>query len=153
MISTLPSTEARVSAIVEVPRFGFVKRNTQGRIDMLSPLPCPFNYGSVPGTTAGDGDPVDAVILGRRRDAGVRLDLPIRAAVDFIDAGQEDPKLILSEAPLTAFERWQVDAFFRVYAVIKRLVNAARGKGGPTAFRGYLAPDAFEAPDGSADRA
>ena len=133
-MSTQPTT---VEVVIEVPRFGFVKRATDGRVDIVSPLPCPFNYGSVPGTRAPDGDPVDAVVLGPRRAANSRCVLPVWGTVDFIDAGDEDPKLIVAERPPTAWERWQVDAFFTAYAVLKRAVNFARGRGGPTTFRGW----------------
>ncbi|MEL7371452.1 MAG: inorganic diphosphatase, partial [Myxococcota bacterium] len=119
---------ARIEVVVEVPRFGFIKRDTAGRIDVVSPLPCPFNYGSVPGTLAGDGDPVDAVILGPWRAQGAQFSSYLRGTVDFIDAGEEDPKLIVSDRPLSAWDRWQVTNFFRTYAVFKRGLNRARGR-------------------------
>ena len=34
--------------VIEVPRGSFLKRGLTGRIDFVSPLPCPFNYGAVP---------------------------------------------------------------------------------------------------------
>lgn len=129
----------QVEVRIEVARFGFVKRTPEGAIDLISPLPCPFNYGSVPGTTAGDGDPVDAVVLGARRPAGTLCVLPVRTVVDFWDAGHEDPKLIVADRPLSAGDRWQVTQFFTWYAFLKRGVNTARGLRGETAFRGYKA--------------
>ncbi len=126
-----------VNVVIEVARFGFVKRDPAGKIDMVSPLPCPFNYGSMPGTLAPDGDPVDAVVLGPRLAPGTELRAPLRGVVDFVDAGAEDPKLIVSEQPLTPWDRTQVNAFFFVYARVKRVVNAARRRPGLTAFRGW----------------
>ena len=37
-----------VEVVIEVPRGSFLKRGSTGHIDFISPLPCPFNYGSVP---------------------------------------------------------------------------------------------------------
>ena len=126
-----------VEVVIEVPRFGFVKRTPDGRIDIVSPLPCPFNYGSVPGTLSPDGDPLDAVVLGRRRPAGPAGPLRVWGTVDFIDAGDEDPKLIVADRPLTGWDRWQVRTFFSVYALFKRVLNAARRRNGETAYRGW----------------
>jgi inorganic pyrophosphatase len=48
-----PASEAspeppEVEVVIEVPRGSFLKRRSTGHIDFISPLPCPFNYGSVP---------------------------------------------------------------------------------------------------------
>jgi hypothetical protein len=36
-----------VEVLIEIPRGSFVKRGSTGHVDFVSPLPCPFNYGSV----------------------------------------------------------------------------------------------------------
>ena len=59
---------------IEVPRFSFVKREADGEVDFVSPVPCPFNYGSVPGAIAPDGDAPDALVLGPRVAAGAEVD-------------------------------------------------------------------------------
>ena len=128
-----------VQVVIEVPKYGFVKRDQAGRIDVVSPLPCPFNYGSVPGTRADDGDPLDAVVLGSRLAAGTIVELPVQGTVHFVDAGADDPKLIVKASPLTGWDRRQVDTFFTLYAVLKRGLNLARGHRGPTEFRGWRA--------------
>ena len=46
---------------IETPRGSFVKRNEHGRVDFISPVPCPFHYGHVIGFDGGDGDPLDAL--------------------------------------------------------------------------------------------
>ena len=130
-------THRWVEVVIEVPRFGFVKRDPDGRVDIVSPLPCPFNYGCVPGTLAPDGDPIDVVVLGPRRPAGHRERLRVWGTVDFLDAGDEDPKLIVADRPVTRWERWQVGMFFMVYALLKRGLNAARRRNGKTAYRGW----------------
>lgn len=130
---TLPP---RTEVVIEVPRGGFVKRDVDGRVDYVSPLPCPFNYGSVPGTLAADGAPIDAVVPGERLAAGCRLELPVVGWVDFIDAGVDDPKWVCSREPLTHLEARVVAAFFRAYGPIKGALNRIRGISGRTACRG-----------------
>lgn len=132
---TLP---ADVDVVVEVPRGAFVKRRTDGAIDFVSPLPCPFNYGSIPSLPGEDGDPVDAVVIGRRLARGTSLRLPVRAVMGFVDDGCDDPKVVVAERPLRAIDRAAVAAFFRVYAPLKRALNAARGRRGATRCVGWL---------------
>jgi inorganic pyrophosphatase len=57
-------TEADVE--IEVPRGSFVKRGSTGQEDFISPLPCPFNDGSVPAYIGLEGDLLDELVLGRR---------------------------------------------------------------------------------------
>jgi len=53
-----------VEVVIEIPRGSFLKRGSSGRIDFVSPLPCPFNYGSVPDYLGLEGDLLDALVLG-----------------------------------------------------------------------------------------
>jgi len=129
-----PPHEALV--VVDAPRFSYVKRRDDGRIDFVSPLPCPFNYGSVPGSVSGDGERIDALVLGPRRARSSRGLLPVRGVVRFVDAGDEDPKWICSELPLRTADRLQIEAFFHVYALAKRALNRLRGRMGPTRYDG-----------------
>jgi inorganic pyrophosphatase len=55
-----------LDVLIEVPRGSFVKRGSTGVVDFVSPLPCPFNYGSVPQYLGLEGDLLDAVVLGPR---------------------------------------------------------------------------------------
>ncbi len=122
--------------VIDSPRGSVVKRTDDGGVDFLSPLPCPFNYGSVPDTVSGDGDRIDAIVLGTRLAAGTRVEVEVLAVARFVDAGEEDPKWICGEAPLTGRARLQVSAFFRVYAIAKRALNRARGRSGATRYDG-----------------
>lgn len=135
----LPEIGARCPVMIEYPRGSFVKRRSDGRVDFVSPLPCPYNYGHVPGVMSGDGDPLDAVVLGRALPAGARVELPVVAIVGFVDAGQDDPKVIFSALPLSAAQRRGLALFFRVYALAKRALAASRGLQGATRFDGFLA--------------
>ena len=126
----------QVEVSIEVPRWGLIKRDRHGGIDFISPLPCPFNYGSVPGTLAADGDAQDALLVGPRAAAGSRVDAHVLGRVRFIDAGHEDAKWICGHAPLARFDRLQIAVFFRVYAQAKRALNALRGRPGHTRYAG-----------------
>ena len=121
---------------IEIPRGGFNKRKDDGGVDFVSPLPCPFNYGSVPNTVSGDGDRLDALVLGPRLAPGTRVKVPVRGVVRFVDAGQSDPKYICGHAPLLRRDRLLVAGFFAAYAPMKAALNALRGKRGETRYRG-----------------
>jgi inorganic pyrophosphatase len=123
-----------VEVVIEVPRFSFVKRDHRGRLQLLSPVPCPFNYGSLPGTRAGDGDPIDALVLGPRRPRGASVRVPARGVVRFVDAGALDPKWICSAAELTAADLRSVEQFFSIYGVAKRALNGLLRRPTPTRF-------------------
>jgi inorganic pyrophosphatase len=59
-----------VDVVIEVPRGSFIKRGSTGNVDFVSPLPCPFNYGSVPAYLGLEGDLLDALVLGPRLALG-----------------------------------------------------------------------------------
>ena len=126
----------QLEVIIEVPRGGFIKRKDDGAVDFVSPFPCPFNYGSVPDTVSGDGDRLDALVLGPASARGTRVVCAVVGRVRFIDAGLEDPKYICSARALSAEERLRVERFFTFYARAKRALNLLRGKRGETAYRG-----------------
>lgn len=122
--------------VVDLPRFSHVKRRDDGAIDFVSPLPCPFNYGSVPDTRSGDGDRIDAIVLGPRRPRGSRSRLRVFGVVRFVDAGVDDPKWICADRPLRASDRLLLAAFFVVYALAKRVLNGLRRRRGATRYDG-----------------
>jgi inorganic pyrophosphatase len=121
-----------VEVIIEVPRGGFVKRRPDGEVDFVSLLPCPFNYGSVVGTLAADGDPQDAVVLGERLGIGLQVAVTPWLRVVFVDDGQVDDKWICGEHPPSPQERRRIERFFSRYARAKWLLNLARGRSGET---------------------
>jgi inorganic pyrophosphatase len=125
-----------LDVVVDTPRFSVVKRRDDGSIDYVSPIPCPFNYGSVPDTEAGDGDRLDAVLLGPRRARGERVRAPVVALVHFVDAGEDDPKYVCAFGPLRRRDELLVAAFFTSYARLKGALNTLRGKRGATIYRG-----------------
>lgn len=126
-----------VEVVIEVPRGSFLKRGSTGRIDFVSPLPCPFNYGSVPTHIGREGDLLDAVVLGPRLPVGARTKVRAWGAIVLTDRGMSDDKLICSRRPLSADERRRVLSFFRFYARCKGLLNLFRRRPGRNACDGW----------------
>jgi len=131
-----------LEVVIEVPRGSFLKRGSTGHLDFVSPLPCPFNYGSIEDLIGLEGDLLDAVVLGGRLAYGTRVRARVYAAVGLTDRGMYDDKLICSRQPLTRWERRLVLGFFRVYAKCKWLLNLSRGRPGRNACEGWTDPHA-----------
>ncbi len=126
-----------VEVLIEIPRGSFLKRGSTGQVAFVSPLPCPFNYGSVPQYLGLEGDLLDAVVLGPRLRRGTRIRLRAWGAVVLTDRGMTDDKLICSEQPLGPGERRRVLRFFRFYAACKGLLNLLRCRPGRNACDGW----------------
>lgn len=126
-----------LEVVIEVPRGSFLKRGSSGEVDFLSPLPCPFNYGSVPKYVGLEGDLLDAVVLGPRLAYGTRLTTKAWGAVTLIDRGMTDDKIVCSAEPLSPSERRAVVGFFHFYAVCKGLLNFVRRRPGRNACEGW----------------
>ena len=126
-----------LAVIIEIPRGSHLKRGSTGRIDFISPLPCPFNYGSAPAYLGQEGDLLDAVVLGPRLARGARLTVRARGAVILADRGMTDDKIICSHTPLTPGERDEVLRFFRLYARCKGWLNVLRRRPGRNACDGW----------------
>jgi inorganic pyrophosphatase len=132
-----------VQVLIEIPRGSFLKRGSTGHIDFISPLPCPFNYGSVPQYLGLEGDLLDAVVLGPRLPLGSRVRVKAWGAVTLTDRGMTDDKLICSHESLHAWQRRNVLRFFHFYAKCKALLNLLRRQPGRNACDGWC--DAAEA--------
>ncbi|QSQ16743.1 inorganic diphosphatase [Myxococcus landrumensis] len=142
----LPPLPHAPEVLIECPRFSFVKRRADGSVDFVSPVPCPYNYGSIPGLMSGDGDPLDAVVLGARLSRGQCVRVEVVAVLGFVDSGLPDPKVICAAQPMSGLERAGLEAFFRVYAFFKRGLHLVRGHSTDTRFTGWLpVPRAAEA--------
>ncbi len=84
-----------------------------------------------------DGDLLDAVVLGPRQSRGTVLEMSAYGVIGLTDRGLYDDKLICSNKPLSASERFLILNFFRCYAALKKLINFARGRRGPTCCEGW----------------
>jgi inorganic pyrophosphatase len=126
-----------LDVVIEVPRGSFLKRGSTGEVDFVSPLPCPFNYGSVPMYVGLEGDLLDAVVVGPRLPLGSRVRVRAWGAVTFTDRGISDDKMICCERPVTPSERVWILRFFGFYAACKGLLNVVRGRSGRNACEGW----------------
>ena len=131
------SSGTEVEVVIEVPRGSFVKRGSTGQVDFISPLPCPFNYGSVPAYIGLEGDLLDALVLGPRLPLGTHLRVKAWGAVVLTDRGMTDDKLVCSNHPVTAEERRMVLRVFSFYAKCKGLLNVWRRRPGRNACGGW----------------
>ena len=126
-----------VEVVIEVPRGSFLKRGSTGHVDFISPLPCPFNYGSVPIYLGLEGDLLDALVLGPRLPLGARIRVKAWGAVTLTDRGMTDDKLICSNEPPSPSQRRNVLRFFHFYAKCKGLLNVWRRRPGRNACEGW----------------
>jgi inorganic pyrophosphatase len=132
--------ETRPGGLVEVDRF------------LQMPVAYPANYGALPSTLAGDGDPLDALVLTREAlPPGVLVRFRPVAVLRMVDGGEADQKLVgvpaddvdpaysgvRDLASLPAHERARIEAFFRVYK------QSPAGDSGPVELHGW--GDAAEA--------
>jgi len=135
---TAAHTQApELEVVIEIPRGSFLKRGSTGHVDFISPLPCPFNYGSIPTMLGMEGDLLDAVVLGPRLPLGSRVTVRVWGAVILADRGMTDDKLICSDRPVTFSERQNVLRFFALYAKCKGLLNIWRRRPGRNACDGW----------------
>ena len=131
------STALEVEVVIEIPRGSFLKRGSTGRIDFVSPLPCPYNYGSVPNYLGQEGDLLDALVLGPRLPRGTRLRIRAWGAVILADRGLTDDKLVCAAVPPTPAQCRAVLRFFHLYARCKGLLNRLRRHSGRNACDGW----------------
>ena len=137
MSATQGARLPRVEVVIEIPRGSFLKRGSNGHIDFVSPFPCPYNYGSVHQYIGGEGDYLDALVLGPRLAAGTRVHVSAYGAVGLSERYMYDDKLVCAERPLTSSERRRVVRFFHVYAFCKGILNVLRGQRGRSRCEGW----------------
>ncbi len=132
-----PKQAPLVEVVIETPRGSFLKRGSSGKLDFISPVPCPFNYGSIPTLIGLDGDYLDAVVLGPRLPLGSTISVYAWGAIGLVDGGVYEDKLICAPAPISRNQRWLVLLFFRVYAKAKYLLNLIKGRSGRNCCEGW----------------
>ena len=135
---------------VEIPAGSMTKYeiNEEGLVfvDRFQSMPVayPANYGSMPRTLAGDGDPLDALVLTREAlHPGVLIRFRPVGVLRMEDDGEADQKIIgvptdkvdptyagirdLNDLPQA--ERDRIEAFFRVYKDLPKGRNPVRLSG------------------------
>jgi inorganic pyrophosphatase len=104
----------------------------------VSPIPCPFNYGSIPAYVGLEGDLLDAVVLGPRLEFGSRVRIKAWGAVVLTDRGMTDDKIICSNGPVTTVQQERILRFFHIYARCKALLNLIRRRPGRNDCDGWI---------------
>lgn len=135
---TLTASPPELDVVIEIPRGSFLKRGSTGKLDFVSPLPCPYNYGSVPRYVGLDGDLLDAVVLGPRLPAGRQTRVKAWGAITLRDRGMIDDKLICAHDVLRPEQRAGLLRFFAFYARAKGLLNFVRRRAGGNACEGWM---------------
>lgn len=146
-----PTAGGEALLLVEIPVGGAIKYETRADglvfVDrfLSMPMAYPGNYGSLPGTLAGDGDPLDALVLTRAPlHPGVLLRFRPIGVLRMRDAGEADEKIIgvpvdaadpiyaaiRDIGDLPAAERARIEAFFRLYKAVPE-------GGGPVELDGF----------------
>ena len=159
---------------VEIPAGSMTKYeiNEEGLVfvDRFQSMPVayPANYGSLPRTLAGDGDPLDALVLTREPlHPGVLIRFRPLGVLRMEDAGEADQKIIgvptdkvdptyagiRDLADLPQAERDRIEAFFRVYKDLPKGRNPVRLSGyGDAAEARALIREAMQRFERGADR-
>ena len=133
----MKTTPPSVEVVIEIPRGSFVKRDSYGRVAFVSPVPCPYNYGSIHKYLGGEGDFLDAIVLGPRLPAGSTVEVNAYGAVGLSERYMYDDKLICATQPIAARDRRNILWFFKLYALFKAFLNMVRGRGGRSHCEGW----------------
>lgn len=124
-------------AVIEIPAGSFTKYeidadNGHVIVDRYQSMPVvyPANYGSIPSSLAGDGDPLDALVYTREPIVpGAFIKVRAIGVLKMIDGGETDDKIVAVPASdidptyegiksindLPQIERERMEAFIRVY--------------------------------------
>jgi inorganic pyrophosphatase len=138
---TIPTEDAiTLEVVIETPRGSFLKRTSSGKVDFVSPFPCPFNYGSADAYISPDGDSLDVAVLGPRMRRGAQISARVFGSVRLIDRGVSDDKLICSQGPIRPMQRFFILLFFQLYSACKRLLYLVRGLPGSCYCEGWCDP-------------
>lgn len=132
-----PEDSSEFFTVIEIPAGSFTKYEIDADhgyvlVDRYQSMPVvyPANYGSIPSSLAGDGDPLDGLIFTREPIIpGAVIKVRAIGVLHMIDGGEEDSKIIAVPASdidptydgirniedLPEIERQRIEAFFRVY--------------------------------------
>ena len=78
----------------------------------------------------GEGDFLDAIVLGPRLPAGSTVEVNVYGAVGLSERHMYDDKLICAAEPIDANDRRNILWFFKLYALFKGFLNMTRGYDG-----------------------
>ena len=122
-VTDLPAlgSAGNINVVVEIPAGTTAKwevskpagtlewENQDGKPRIVNYLGYPGNYGMIPRTllpkhAGGDGDPLDAIVIGTAVERGVVVEAKLIGVLRLLDRGEQDDKLIaiLKDSPLSA---------------------------------------------------
>lgn len=87
-------------AIIEMPQGSLLKYEMSKddgilTVDRVLNQPVPYNYGYIPATLCGDGDPLDVFVLGNIPiHPGARVNVELLGVLNCVDNGEQDDKLV-----------------------------------------------------------
>lgn len=90
----------KVKVVVEIPKGSFYKYEIDkqdGALTLDRPMnqKIPYNYGFIPGTLCGDGDPLDVFVVSHHPIPPLtKLEVVIIGVLKCVDNGDEDDKII-----------------------------------------------------------
>lgn len=110
------NSDGTMNAVIEIPsgsnkkwevkRDGKLYWDTKhGDVRYVDYLAYPGNYGMIPQTKAGDGDPLDVLILGPAQPRGKIVKVNIIGVLKALDKGERDDKLVAVFDPSELSER------------------------------------------------
>jgi inorganic pyrophosphatase len=132
-----PEEGAEFFTVIEIPAGSFTKYEIDAEhgyvlVDRFQSMPVvyPANYGSIPSSMGGDGDPLDGLVFTREPIVpGAVIKVRAIGVLHMVDGGEQDDKIVAVPASdidptydeirsiedLPAIERQRIEAFFRVY--------------------------------------
>nr|WP_281503047.1 inorganic diphosphatase [Ancylobacter crimeensis] len=150
-----PKDTSEFYALIEIPAGSMTKYEIDADtgfvlVDryMSMPVAYPANYGSIPSSLGGDGDPLDVLVYTREPIVpGAFIKVRPIGVLKMIDGGEVDDKIVAVPAgkidptyekihsmdDLPAIERDRLEAFFRVYKQLPAKSKVVEVKGYDTA--------------------
>lgn len=132
-----PEDSKEFFTVIEIPAGSFTKYEIDAEtghviVDRYQSMPVvyPANYGSIPSSLGGDGDPLDAIVYTREPIVpGAMIKVRAIGMLNMIDGGEVDDKIVAVPTSdidptydniqaledLPEIERQRLEAFFRVY--------------------------------------
>lgn len=132
-----PEDTTEFFAVIEIPQGSFTKYEIDAEtghviVDRYQSMPVvyPANYGSIPSSRGGDGDPLDAIVYTREPIVpGAMIKVRAIGVLKMIDGGETDDKIVAvpvsdvdptydkvqTVADLPTIETERLEALFRVY--------------------------------------
>lgn len=140
-----------INAVIEIPAGSYTKYEIDAETGQVfvdrflsTPVEYPTNYGSISQSLAGDGDPLDVLVITRSPIApGSMIRVRPIGILTMIDGGDMDDKIIAVPADsidptyrniadiddLPALERQRIETFFQVYKLLPEGSNTIELKG------------------------